>query len=182
LCPVDALPMIPKKTGTLRDFQIGKLRFIESRLDIGEEQAVPLILKTKKYIAGKHGDASIAIFDSPPGTSCPVIEATKDADFVILVTEPTPFGLHDLSLAVETMRVLKKPFGVVVNRYGIGNDEVITYCTKENIPVLAKIPNSRKIAELYSSGRLVYHELPEVEKSLSNILDSCINAVKGAIA
>ena len=179
LCPADALPMIPKKTGTLRDFQIGKLRFVESRLDIGEEQAVSLISKTKKYVAGKYDDVSIAIFDSPPGTSCPVMEAVKDADFVILVTEPTPFGLHDLSLAVETMRALKKLFGVVVNRYGIGNDEVITYCTKENIPILAKIPNSRKIAELYSSGSLVYRDFPEVKESLSDILDYCIKAVKG---
>lgn len=179
LCPTAALPMIPKKTGKLRDFQIGKLHFVESRLDIGEEQAVPLISKTKKYVAGKYGDVSIAIFDSPPGTSCPVMEATKDADFVILVTEPTPFGLHDLSLAVETMRALKKPFGVIVNRYGIGDDAVIQYCREEDIPILAKIPNSRKIAELYSSGNLMYQDFPEVKQSLSDILDYCITTVKG---
>ncbi len=141
---------------------------------------MPLISKTKKYVAGKYGNVSITIFDSPPGTSCPVMEATKDADFVILVTEPTPFGLHDLSLAVETMRVLKKPFGVVVNRYGIGNDEVIQYCREEAIPILAKIPNNRKIAELYSSGDLMYKDVPEVKESFSNILNYCIQAVKGA--
>ncbi len=182
LCPVDALPMIPKKTGTLRDFRIGKLHFVESRLEIGEEQAVQLISKTKKYIAANYGKVSIAIFDSPPGTSCPVMEATKHADFVILVTEPTPFGLHDLSLAVETMRALKRPFGVVVNRYGIGNDEVLAYCLEENIPVLAKIANNRKIAELYSSGKLMYQDFPEVEKSLSDILEYCIKEVKGGTA
>jgi len=182
LCPVDALPMIPKKTGSLRDFRIGKLHFVESRLEIGEEQAVQLISKTKKYIAANFSKVSIAIFDSPPGTSCPVMEATRDADFVILVTEPTPFGLHDLSLAVETMQALKKSFGVVVNRYGIGNDEVIHYCREENIPLLAKIPNSRKIAELYSSGKLMYQDFPEVEKSLSDILEYCIKEVKGGIA
>jgi len=182
LCPVDALPMIPKKTGTLRDFRIGKLHFVESRLEIGEEQAVQLISKTKKYVAANYGNVSIAIFDSPPGTSCPVMEATKDADFVILVTEPTPFGLHDLSLAVETMRALEKPFGVVVNRYGIGNDEVIRYCREENIPVLAKIFNNRKIAELYSSGKLMYQDFPEVRQSLSDILDYCITTVKGGAA
>jgi MinD superfamily P-loop ATPase len=182
LCPVDALPMTPKKTGTLRDFRIGKLHFVESHLDIGEEQAVPLISKTKKYVARKYSHVSITIFDSPPGTSCPVMEATKDADFVILVTEPTPFGLHDLSLAVETMRALKKPFGVVVNRYGIGNDEVIHYCREENISILSKIPNKRKIAELYSSGKLMYRDFPEVKQSLSDILDYCITAVRGGIA
>lgn len=178
LCPVDALPMIPKKTGTLRDFQIGKLHFVESRLDIGEEQAVPLISKTKKYVAANYGKVNIAIFDSPPGTSCPVMEATKDADFVILVTEPTPFGLHDLKLAVETMRTLKKPFGVVINRYGIGNDELIQYCQEENIPVLAKIPNNRRIAEMYSSGKLIYQDFPEVKQALSEILDYCLTTVK----
>lgn len=182
LCPVDALPMIPKKTGSLRDFRIDKLHFVESRLEIGEEQAVQLISKTKKYIAANYGKVSIAIFDSPPGTSCPVMEATKHADFVILVTEPTPFGLHDLSLAVETMRALKRPFGVVVNRYGIGNDEVLAYCLEENIPVLAKIANNRKIAELYSSGKLMYQDFPEVEKSLSDILEYCIKEVKGGTA
>ena len=182
LCPVDALPMIPKKTGELRDFQINNLHFVESRLDIGEEQAVPLISKAKKYVAGKYSNVSIAIFDSPPGTSCPVMEATKDADFVILVTEPTPFGLHDLTLAVETMRALKKPFGVVVNRYGIGNNEVIEYCEQENIPILAKIANNRKIAEMYSSGKLIYQDFPEVKESLSGILDYCTKAVKGEIA
>ena len=182
LCPVDALPMIPKKTGSLRAFRIGKLNFVESRIDIGEEQAVPLLSKTKKYVAATYGNVSIAIFDSPPGTSCPVIEATKDADFVILVTEPTPFGLHDLSLAVETMRALNKPFAVVVNRYGIGNDDVIKYCREENIHVLAKIPNSRKIAELYSSGKLMYQDFPEVKQSLSDILNYCKTIVKGGIA
>jgi MinD superfamily P-loop ATPase len=179
LCPAAAMPMIPKKTGLLRDFQTGKLHFVDGRLEIGEEQAVPLISKTKKYVAAKYSHVSITIFDSPPGTSCPVMEATKDADFVILVTEPTPFGLHDLSLAVETMRALKRPFGVVVNRYGIGNDEVIEYCRDENIPVLAKIANNRKIAELYSSGKLMYQDFPEVKQSLSDILDYCITTAKG---
>lgn len=179
LCPAGALPMIPAKTGKLRDFQINNLHFIESRLDIGEEQAVPSITKTKKYTDSKYNNVRIIIYDSPPGTSCPVIEATKHADFVILVTEPTPFGLNDLMLAVETMRALNRPFAAVVNRYGIGNDAVIEYCHKENIPVLAKIPNSRKIAELYSSGKLIYQDIPEVKEALINIIAFCENATKG---
>lgn len=178
LCPSDALPMIPKKIGTLTDFHTENLHFIESRLDIGEEQAVPSISLTKKYSAGKYGNVRITIFDSPPGTSCPVIEATKDVDFVILITEPTPFGLHDLILAVETMRAIKKPFGVVINRYGIGNEAVIQYCQVENIPILAKIPNSRKIAALYSSGKLIYQEIPEVKTSLANIYNFCMKAAE----
>jgi len=181
LCPVDALPMVPKKTGTLKDFQTGNLHFVESRLDIGEEQAVATISKTKKYAAKNYGQVHITIFDSPPGTSCPVMEAVKDADFVILVTEPTPFGLHDLSLAVETVRVLKKPFGVVINRHGIGNDAVIDYCQTEDIPILAKIPNSRKIAQMYSSGKLIYQDIPEVKSALQSILDYCLETAEGSI-
>jgi len=181
LCPSEALPMIKKKTDSLRDLQTEKLHFVESRLDIGEEQAVPSIAKTKKYCSDLYHKIPIHIYDLSPGTSCPVIEATKDVDFVILITEPTPFGLHDLKLAVETMRLLNKPFGIVINRYGIGNDEVIKYCQLNNIPILAKIPNLRKIAELYSSGSLIYNEIPEVKKSLSHILDF-ITTQKGAIS
>lgn len=182
LCPTAALSMIPRKTGRLSDFQINNLHFIESRLDIGEEQAVPTIAKTKKYVAANYGEVRFAIFDSPPGTSCPVMEATKDADFVLLVTEPTPFGLHDLKLAVETMRTLKKAFGVVVNRYGIGNDEVLNYCEEAEIPVLAKIPNSRKIAELYASGKLVYPEFPEMRTLLQHILEYCLTVKERSLS
>ena len=155
------LSNIPKKNN---------LHFIESRLDIGEEQAVPLIKQTQEYIDSHFSNKVIRIYDSPPGTSCPVIEATKDTDFVILVTEPTPFGLHDLKLAVETMKELRKYFGVVVNRDGIGNDDVIKYCVEERIPLLAKIPNSRRIAEIYSNGNLIYKEIPEIQLELEKII------------
>ena len=104
-----------------------------------------------------------------------MIEATKDADYVILVTEPTPFGLHDLKLAIDTMRKLGRDFGVVVNRDGIGNNEVVDYCQQEGIPVIAKIADDRRVAELYSRGELVYHEIPEVADQLEKILDFIIN-------
>jgi len=169
LCPTSALPMLSKKMGELKQFKSNNLVFIESRLDIGEEQAVPLIAQTNEYVDKHFPNEINKIFDCPPGTSCPVIEATKDADFVILVTEPTPFGLNDLILAVETMKTLNKIFAVVINRYGIGNDDVIEYCEKEKIPIIAKIPNSRKIAELYSNGKLIYKDIPEVKKQFENI-------------
>jgi MinD superfamily P-loop ATPase len=169
LCPEDALPMTTRKMGKLRHFKKENLHFIESRLDIGEEQAVPLIRQTNQYVDEYFDAGFIRIYDSPPGTSCPVMEATKSADLVILVTEPTPFGLHDLKLAVETMREMKKEFGVVINRIGIGNDEVIHYCEEEQIPVIAKIPNSRRIAELYSKGELVYNQVTEVRDELEKI-------------
>lgn len=171
LCPESALPMIPKKMGKLKHFKKNNLHFIESRLDIGEEQAVPLIKQTQEYTDSQFSKEVIRIYDSPPGTSCPVIEVTKDVDFVILVTEPTPFGFHDLKLATETMKELRKNFGVVINRDGIGNDDVINYCSKENIPLLAKIPNNRRIAEIYSKGNLIYKEIPEMHQALEQITE-----------
>ena len=171
LCPSNSLPMVTKKMGQLTTYHFQNLKFVESRLDIGEEQAVPLIAQTINYINNNFSDDSIRIFDSPPGTSCPVIEATKDADIVILVTEPTPFGLHDLKLAVETMKELNKLIGVIINRDGIGNNDVIEYCNQQSINVIAKIPNSRKIAESYSKGKLLFNEFPEVKKQLENIRD-----------
>ena len=169
LCPAEALPMVPEKMGELKHFDTGTFDFVESKLDVGQEQAVPLIARTLSYVEEFFSGDYIKLYDSPPGTSCPVIEATKGADFIVLVTEPTPFGLHDLSLAVETMRELNKKFGVVVNRYGIGNDHVLSYCKKEKIPVLSKLPNNRRIAELYSRGKLVYREIPEIGEELRKI-------------
>ena len=169
LCPTKSLPMIPKKIGELKHFQNNDLHFIESKLNIGEEMSVPLISQTIEFVENNFSKEIIKIFDSPPGTSCPVIEATKNADFVILVTEPTPFGLNDLILAVETMQKLEKKFGVVINRHGIGNDGVENYCIENNIPILAKIPNSRKIAELYSNGELLFDKIPEVAQELIKI-------------
>jgi MinD superfamily P-loop ATPase len=169
LCPKDALPMIPKKMGELTHQNLGNLAMIESRLVIGEEQAVPLIKQTNQYVKKYLSSAKVHLFDSPPGTSCPVIEATKDVDFVILITEPTPFGFHDLKLAVETMREMKKEFGVIINRYGIGNDDVINYCINNGIEIIAKFKNDRKVAELYSQGKLLYPHIPEFAKELEKI-------------
>ncbi|MDO9548743.1 MAG: ATP-binding protein [Candidatus Marinimicrobia bacterium] len=171
LCPSGSLPMTPEKMGELQEYQSGNLHFIESKLDVGQEQAVPLIAQTLRYVDEKYSEVNLKIYDSPPGTSCPVIEATKNADLVILITEPTPFGLHDLKLAVETMRELNKRFVVVINRYGIGNDDVVDYCMSENITVAAKIPNSREIAGLYSQGRLLYNDVPEFKAELDKIVD-----------
>jgi MinD superfamily P-loop ATPase len=169
LCPTSSLPMVPKKMGILRHYEINNLSFVESRLDVGQEQAVPLISQTNNYIKQYFNKDMIKLFDAPPGTSCPVIEATKNADFIILVTEPTPFGLHDLKLAVDTMRELNKKFGVVINRDGIGNEEVFKYCQLAKIPVIARIPNDRCIAELYSRGELLYKKVPAVKQQLIEI-------------
>jgi MinD superfamily P-loop ATPase len=163
--------MVPVRMGETRRFDLDKLVFIESRLDIGEEQAVPLIAQTKKYVKDNFASYTYRIYDAPPGTSCPVIEAARSADLVILVTEPTPFGLNDLKLAVETIRQMGNPFGVVINRYGVGNDSVDRYCETEQIPVLARLPNDRRAAELYSRGQRIYTELPAFRSELEKVAD-----------
>jgi len=148
----------------------GNLLFIESRLKVGEEQAVPLIYQTHDLVDKNYNDIQIQIFDCPPGTSCPVVAATKNTDFVILITEPTPFGLNDLKLAVETMRKLEKPIGVVINRYDIGNSDVESYCKQQKIPILTKIPFDLQIAGYYSRGTLVYDKVDQMANSLQQII------------
>ncbi len=169
LCPKNSLPMKEREMGELKAFKKGNLSFVESKLVIGEEQAVPLIKQTIDYVDSNFSEDTIKLYDSPPGTSCPVIEATKHTDFVILITETTPFGFHDLKLAVETIRELGKDFGVVINRYGIGDDSVETYCREEGIPVIGRIPNDRAVAEIYSKGELLYPRLPFIKKELEKI-------------
>ena len=169
LCPTNSLPMIPKKMGELKHSKTDNFDFIESRLVIGEEQAVPLIKQTIKFVDKEFDNSYIKIYDSPPGTSCPVIEATKGVDYVILITEPTPFGYNDVVLAIETMKELKKDFGIVINRYGIGNNEIEKYCSMNNIPIIARIPNMKEIAHLYSRGELLYNKIPEVKEELMKI-------------
>ncbi|HDP75179.1 MAG TPA: ATPase [Bacteroidales bacterium] len=171
LCPTGALPMQPHKMGETTEYTSSNLNFIESRLIVGEEQAVPLIHKTHKLVNEKFTNTKFQIFDCPPGTSCPVVAATENADFVILVTEPTPFGLHDLKLAVETMRKLEKRFGVVINRFGIGNNDVENYCQKEQIDIITKIPFDNEVAKYYSNGDLVYNKVDSMRNSLNEILD-----------
>ncbi|MDC7228621.1 MAG: ATP-binding protein [Spirochaetales bacterium] len=169
LCPAAALPMKPQRMGGLKEIQAPGFRFIESRLDIGQEQAVPLIAQSIEHIEKKYENKELVVIDSPPGTSCPVIEVAKNSDFIILVTEPTPFGLHDLSLAVDTMREINRDFAVVINRWGIGNDEVVKYCDDNNIEIIARLPNMRRIAEIYSEGKLIYPEVPEFKAELYKI-------------
>lgn len=156
-CPEGAISEIPRKIGLIERGISGRLSFIHGMLDIGELASPPVIREVRKAA----GDVEILIVDSPPGTSCPVIEAVKDTDFVLLVTEPTPFGLNDLELAVGMVRELGLPFAVAINRSDIGNDGVKNYCVKEGIEVVLEIPNDRRIAEAYSRGEMVIDALPE---------------------
>jgi MinD superfamily P-loop ATPase len=126
-------------------------------LTVGEAMAPPIIRKVKEHARGD----SVVIRDAPPGTSCPVVEAVKESDFALLVTEPTPFGLNDLALAVEMIKQLRIPCGVVLNRAGAGDDMIESYCRKEGIPVLLTIPLDREIARLYSRGIPLVDGVPE---------------------
>jgi len=169
LCPTDSLPMKPHRIGEITEYE-GDFAFVEGRLDLGQEMAVPLIKQTMEYVNKKYPSA-LKLWDAPPGTSCPVIEASKDSDFVVLITEPTPFGLNDLTLAVETMRVLNKKFGVIINRYGVGDNKVEEYCAKENIPIITKIKNDKEVAKLYSNGELIYPKIEHFKNSLDEIIE-----------
>jgi MinD superfamily P-loop ATPase len=135
---------------------------------------VPVI---KKAIKGA-GDKTLNIFDSPPGISCPFIATVDKADFVVLVTEPTPFGLNDLRLSVETLQHLYKPFGVIVNRAGLGNNDVYDWLLENDIPLLMKIPFDREIARIYSEGRMLVEEKPEFQAQFIGLLKNIEKLVK----
>ena len=156
-CPLQAITEEKRGIGTLKFGTAGDLKLVYGELDVGEIMAVPLIREVKNQIQ----DNTNVIIDAPVGTSCPVIETVRGSDFCLLVTEPTPFGLHDLKITVEVLRKMSIPFGVVVNRAGIGDNKVYQYCEEENIPILMEIPYQRKIAELYSRGAPFSLEMPE---------------------
>lgn len=168
ICPEQAISEQPRKIGTLRTGAIGAIQLTEGRLDIGRAMAPPLIRAVKTSV----DQDLLILIDCPPGTSCPMITAVKDSDFVILVTEPTPFGLHDLTLAVETVRKLGLPFGVVINRADSGDDRVVQYCQKEGIRILLQIPELRKIAEAYSRGESILAADPGLKHPLQEFLRS----------
>ncbi|PIX34516.1 MAG: (4Fe-4S)-binding protein [Candidatus Infernicultor aquiphilus] len=159
-CPENAISEQGREIGILEEGKVRSISFIDGRLNIGEPMAPPIIRKIKKRInkdgiKGKSNDIAnhhLTIIDAPPGTSCPVIESIKDSDYTILVTEPTPFGLHDLILAVEVLQKLKIPHGVVLNKCDVGDHKVEEYCKKNNIPLLLSIPLDREIAVAYSQG------------------------------
>ncbi len=174
VCPTNAIHEVARRIGVVEAAQAGNITLIQGRLDIGVAMAPPLIRGVKAHL---HNGLP-AILDAPPGTSCPVIATLRDSDFVLLVTEPTPFGLHDLKLAVEMVREIGIPFGVVVNRMGIGDNRVHAYCTEQNIPVLLEIPDDRRIAEAYSRGELVVESLPEYRALFVSLLQKTMNAHK----
>ncbi|MGV8039220.1 MAG: ATP-binding protein [Thermoanaerobaculaceae bacterium] len=167
LCPAGALREVPRRIGELTETRAGSITLLTGRLDVGQTLAPPLVRAVR---ARGEGDG-LVIIDAPPGTSCPVVAAVRGADTAVLVTEPTPFGLHDLELAVEAVRRLRVPFGVVVNRAGAGDARVADFCAREGIPVLLEIPQERRIAEAYARGLPVVAACPELRPAFCDLLD-----------
>jgi len=157
VCPEDAITERDREMGVFESGHKDSLEFSHGRLFVGQVMAVPVIERVRAAIQpGKTN-----IIDAPPGTSCPVISSVKGTDFVILVTEPTPFGLNDLKLAVGMVKILNIPHGIIINCSDLGDTKVTEYAEQEHIPILMEIPFDRQIAETYSRGKLLVEELPD---------------------
>jgi MinD superfamily P-loop ATPase len=157
VCPVGAIKEKGRVLGIIQKGRRNGLEFINGTLRVGEAMSPPLIRKVRSFSR----EGGVTIIDAPPGTSCPVIASMKGADFVLLVTEPTPFGLHDLQLAVGAVRIMGIPCGLVINRSDMGDDMVRIYAKQESLPIMMEIPFDRAIAEAYSRGELIVERMPE---------------------
>ena len=171
LCPKGAIGEKPRTIGTIQRGQKNGLELFQGLLNIGEAVAVPVIRALKM----KMETEKLVILDSSPGAACPVVETIRGSDLCILVTEPTPFCIHDLKIAVQVARKLKVPFGVIINRDGIGDERVDDWCKEEEIPVLLRIPNSLEVARLYSKGIPPLLAMP----GLKNRFVELLKAVEG---
>lgn len=167
VCPEEAIIEGKRAIGSLESGRAGQFEFTQGRLRIGEAMPVPIVREIKKLLERE----KLSIVDAPPGTSCPMVIAVKDSDFVCLVTEPTPFGLNDLQLAVEVVRQLGLPLGVIINRSGIGNGRVRDYCRDQGLEILAEIPDDRRVAETYSRGVMACEAIPEMKEIFLSLME-----------
>jgi len=183
-CPAEAIHEVLNVTGTIERGSNGSIEFGQGTLNIGEPMAVPIIRQLKRWVIPPDHGARPIILDASPGTACPVVESMSGADFVLMVTEPTPFGLHDMRLAVQVARdELGLPVGVVVNRDGVGDRGVDDYCAAEDIPILLRIPLDRRIAEAYSEGTPLVEALPEYRERFQALyadIEKLVRETKGA--
>ncbi|MDH7500984.1 MAG: ATP-binding protein [candidate division NC10 bacterium] len=168
VCPEKAISEMPREVGIVEEGDGHGIEFAHGRLRIGEAMAPPVIREVKRNLP----EEGVAILDAPPGTSCPAIESIKGTDFVLLVTEPTPFGLNDLKLAVKMVRALAIPFGVFLNRCDLGDDGVGRYCEEEKIAILGEIPEDRRIALAYSRGEMAARAIPEYGRKFRSLFDA----------
>jgi len=169
LCPEKAIVEEDHPIGAVEEGVSQGIHFVQGRLNVGEVMSPAVIRQVRE-----RGDAEdLCIIDSPPGTSCPVVESVRETDFVLLVTEPTPFGLHDLMLAVEMVRALARPFAVALNRCDAGDEGVCSYCEQEGIEILLSIPDDRRIAEGYARGDIDLSKLPGYRE----VFDCCYRRI-----
>ena len=177
-CPANAISESPERIGVVESGPssvLDNVTLVQGRIDVGVPLSPPLIRSVKE----KAGDEELVILDCPPGTSCPMIAAVKEADYVALVTEPTPFGLHDLSLAVETLRELGLPFGVVINRSSERDGLIEEFCVATGTEILGRIPDDRRAAEAYSRGVIPALEVRRVRQACERLLARIVAAAGG---
>lgn len=167
VCPEGAITEVERQIGMIQIGRAGEIGFVQGILNIGEPMASPIIKKEKTFIR----NPGTVILDAPPGTSCPVIETVKGSDFCLLVTEPTPFGLNDLELAVGMAEKLGVPMGVVVNRADVGDRGVWDFCREKDIPILMEIPLDQRIAELYSRGIPLVEEIEGYREAFRELFE-----------
>lgn len=168
LCPHQAISETKRQIGSIDIGAAGSINFTSGLLNIGEAMSPPLIRALKNSLV----ESERTIIDAPPGTSCPVIESIRHCDYTLLVTEPTPFGLNDLQLAVEMVRALDQPFGIVINRAGLDDRPLLDYCLREQLPILAQLPDDRRVAEAYSRGELASSVLADFNQFFTALLAS----------
>jgi len=176
VCPAGAITEVLHETGRVQVGAAGPIGFVHGMLNIGQAMSPPVI----KAVKAASRSADVTIIDAPPGTSCPAIESVRDCDFVLLVAEPTPFGLNDLKLAVEMVRALNLPFAVVINRSDLGDRETHAYCQSDGIVILAEIPDDRRIAETYSRGEMVCEAIPKYRDLYGDLLNQVETRTTGA--
>ncbi len=177
ICPERAISEKLEVMGELSGGSaVQDIEFAQGIMKIGEPMAVPIIRELKRWAPVRL--PTVEIRDAPPGASCPVVETIRGADFALLVTEPTPFGLHDLKQVVAITRELGIPAGVVINRDGIGDDGVEVYCAEINLPILMRIPMERRIAEAIASGKLLVEAAPEYHQAFQNMFETITTEVK----
>ena len=167
VCPRDAIVEEPRQIGRILKGRAGEIDLVYGEINVGEALAVPIIAAVKDHA----DEGAMVIIDSAPGSACPLVETVHGVDFCLLVTEPTPFGLHDLEVAVEVVQILDVPMGVVVNFAGIGDRGVYDFCEEQGIPIMMEIPFDRRIAELYSRGIPFVEEMPEWKQRFRDLVD-----------
>ena len=179
VCPEKAISPGQRELGEISWGRAGDVGFLAGRLRVGEAMSPPLMRRVKnrldQLLAASGGDA---IIDVPPGVSCPAVNAVMDSDVILLVTEPTPFGVYDFQLAWEAFTPLAKPMGAVINRAGLGNDAIYRFCREKGLPILAEIPYDRVIAEAYSRGRIIAAISPRLRETFVSLRDKILDLAR----